>query len=110
MAPEYTHQELETEVNCFAGYYISLKKSMLDYNGREVLYVIGTSVVESSCCSGPGGCAYAIVPGYVVKWKSRTNDAGLPVTEVEPVTDKAARREIAAAIKKNDLVGNIDFW
>ena len=110
MAQEYTHQELEKEVTFISGYYIPLKESKMEYNGRQVLYVSGTSVVESSCCSGPGGCAYAIVPGYVLKWKSKTNDEGLPVTEVEPVTDKAARQEIAAAIKETDFVGNVDFW
>ncbi len=110
MAQEYTHQELEKEVNFLAGYYIPLKESKLEYNGREVLYVSGTSVVESSCCSSAGGCAYAIVPGYVVKWKSKTSDSGLPVTEVEPVTDKTAKREITAAIKETDFVANVDFW
>jgi hypothetical protein len=110
MAQEYTHQELEKEVNFLAGYYIPLKESRLDYKGRDVLFVSGTSVVESSCCSGPGGCAYAIVPGYVLKWKSKTNDAGLPVTEVESISDKEERREIAAAIKDAEFVGNVDFW
>ena len=110
MAQEYTHQELEKEVTFFSGYYIPLKESKLDYNGREVLYVSGTSVIESSCCAGSGGCAYAIVPGYVLNWKSKTSDSGLPVTEVETVTDKAARQEIAVAIKAAEFVGNVDFW
>lgn len=109
MKVEYVHQELGEEVTALAGYYTPLDEHRLQHNGKEVLCVTGLSVIESSCC-GTGGCAYAIVPGYVVSWKFRENEVGLPVTEVEPVADKAARQEITAILKERKFVGNIEFW
>ena len=106
---EYVHQELEKEVTALAGYYTPLEEFTIEYEGRKVLCVTGVSVVESSCC-GSGGCSYAIVPGYVLNWKSRKNDAGLPVTEVEPVTDKTVRQGIAAILKEKKALGNVEFW
>jgi hypothetical protein len=106
---EYVHQELDKEVTALAGYYTPLEEIRIEYKGREVLCVTGVSVVESSCC-GSGGCSYAIVPGYVLGWKSRKNVAGLPVTEVEPITDKAARQEIAVILKEKKALGNVEFW
>ena len=106
---EYVHQELEKEVTALAGYYTPLEEFKVEYEGREVLCVTGVSVVESSCC-GSGGCSYAIVPGYVLSWKSGKNDAGLPVTVVEPITDKTARQEIAAILKEKKALGNVEFW
>jgi hypothetical protein len=105
MKVEYVHTELDKEVNALAGYYTPLEEHRLEHNGKEVLCVTGVSVIESSCC-GTGGCAYAIVPGYIIK----ENQAGLPVSEVETVADKVARKEITAILNKRECVGNIDFW
>jgi hypothetical protein len=109
MVLEYTHTELGEEVTALAGYYTPLEEHRLEYNGEEVLCVTGISVIESSCC-GTGGCAYAIVPGYIMNWKFKENEAGLPVSEVEPVADRAARQQITAILKERECVGNIDFW
>lgn len=105
----YVHQELGKEVTALAGYYTPLNELRLKHNGKDVLCVTGVSVIEASCC-GTGGCAYAIVPGYIASWKSKKNEAGLPISEVEPVTDKAARREIAAVLMEKEHVGSIEFW
>lgn len=109
MTSEYIHQELGEDVHALAGYYTPLKEVRLGYNGREVLYVIGISNVENACCGG-GTCGYAIVPGFIVGWKAGTNEAGLPVSEVEPIADEAVRREISRKIKETENVFNIDFW
>lgn len=106
---EYVHQELDKEVTALSGYYTPLEEFQVDYNGRKVLCVTGVSVIECSCC-GSGGCSYAIVPGYVLSWKSGKSDAGLPVTVVEPISDKAARQGIAAILKEKKALGNVEFW
>ena len=69
------------------------KEVKLKHNNREVLYVIGQAVIEASCCGG-GSCGYAIVPGYILNWQNKTNEAGLPVSEVEPISDKATQENI----------------
>jgi len=111
MAIEYVHQPLNEEVTALAGYYTITKELRLTRDGREVLCLIGMCSVESSCC-GRRAFYYAIVPGYLLSWKSRRNEAGLSISEAEPITPQAVRREIAATLEKTEAVlkTNIEFW
>ena len=106
---DYVHQKLGEEVQALAGYYTPLKELRIQHDGREVLAVIGTSTVESACCGG-GSCSYAIVPGYIQAWHGGTNDQGLPVSQVAPVSDPLARRDVARTIRESEHVQNIDLW
>ncbi len=106
---EYTHLKLNEDVITFAGYYTPQKEERLKYNNREVLYVIGQAVIESSCC-GVGSWEYAIVPGYILNWQSKKNEAGLPVSEVEPISDEEARNNIRQVIQTNEAISQIEFW
>ena len=115
MSREYVHQELDEEFAVPSGYYTLFKELRLKHNGREVLCVTGAGVLECSCCAGGYLCAgrgglYALVPGYIVSWKSRGNEAGLPVSEVEPIDDEKTRRDVAAAIRESERIQNIEFW
>jgi hypothetical protein len=111
----YIHQELGVEVALPSGHYSLLKELRLAHNDREVLCVTGIGVVECSCCagecitSGRGGM-YALVPGYLLTWKSGTSDSGLPVSEVEPISDEATRKHIARSIRATEDISNIEFW
>jgi len=106
---EYTHLQLDEDLYCPAGYYTPQKEVRLKYNDREVLYVAGCAVMDSSCC-GYGRWAYVVVPGYIVSWQNRTNEAGLPVSEVEPISDKAAREDIRRIIQEAESTSLIEFW
>ena len=106
---KYTHLELNEDVTCIAGYYTPLKEVRLKYNNREVLYMVGQAVVESSCC-GVGCWAYVVVPGYIINWQKRTNEAGLQVSEVEPISDKIVRDTISRIIKEVESVSQVEFW
>ncbi len=90
MISKYTHLELNKEQRFLPGYYVPTKEVRLKYEGREVLYVVGQAAIESSCCAA-GNFAYVIVPGYIVSWHMERNERGLPVTEVEPVSDRATQ-------------------
>lgn len=109
MQQEYVHLPLGEDVHFLSGYYTPLREFTLNHNGREVLCVIGSAAVEAGCCGNRCG-AYAIVPGYVVAWQNKRNEAGLPVSEVDSITDQVAKREITATIKENECIFNIDFW
>ena len=111
MILEYVHQPLGEEVTALAGYYAITKELRLKDDGREVLCMIGICSVESSCC-GRRSFQYAIVPGYLVSWKGKENEAGLSVSEVEPIGDEAIKRAIAATIEETETVlkPNIEFW
>ena len=106
---EYTHTKLEEDVICPAGYYTPLKEVRLKYNDREVLYMVGHVVMESSCCGSARG-TYVTVPGYIVNWQNKTNEAGLPVSEVELISDEATRENIRRTIREAESIFQIDFW
>ncbi len=112
---KYAHLPQGEEVVAFAGYYIPEKEVRMKYLGREVLYVTGHVVVESTCSvSGQVGCRtmdqwYAIVPGYLLKWQYEKNESGLPVSEVEQISDGEARNRIKQIILDRETVSQVDF-
>ena len=115
MAREYVHQALGEEVTVPSGYYRLLKELRLRLNGGDVLCITGVGMVERSGCvgdciaAGRGG-PYAFVPGNILSWKAGTNEAGLAVSEVEPISDEATRQEIARIIRETEGIENIEFW
>jgi hypothetical protein len=111
---KYAHLPLNKDVEAFAGYYTPEKEVRMTYNGREVLYVTGHVVVETTCGANSTCNAanywYATVPGYVISWQTGTSAEGLPVTEVEIVKDPDAQNAIRDIILKNENVMRVDFW
>ncbi len=107
---EYTHLKLDEDyATGIAGYYTPQKEVRLNYNSREVLYVTGQAVIESACC-GVGSWEYVIVPGYILNWQSQQNEAGLPVSEMEPISDEEARSNIRQIIQTSEVISQIEFW
>ena len=109
MIERYTHEDLHNEVRSISGYYMLEEEKRLDYNGRDVLYIVGFGAVDNSCC-GIGGCRFALIPGFLVAWKTRTDENGRSVSEVETIEDEKARGEISRMIKENETVGQVEFW
>ena len=79
------------------------RRCCLPFRGREVLYLVGCAVVDTSCC-GAGGCAYALVPGFILEWKSQTDGDGLAVSQVEPIRDEVTQREVRRLIEEREPV------
>jgi len=97
-----------------AGYYTPEQEVRMVYGERELLYVTGHVVIETTCGAN-GSCAtanywYGQVIGYIVRWHGGKNDRSLPVTEVEPIRNPAAQDAIRAAILKTEAVSKVDFW
>ena len=109
---EYTHLPLGKDVPAFAGYYMPDKEVRVPFHGREILYVIGQVVVETSCqeitCTA-GSSYYAMVPGYILKWQYRKNEEGLPVSEIEAITDFKAKKEIEQILLEREAVTRVEF-
>jgi hypothetical protein len=105
----YTHLEPNQEIEALAGHYTLVKEGKLPWDGREVLYTISHAVVDSSCC-GVANYRYALVPGFIVGWRTGRNKDGRPVSEVAPVTDDAARDEIRQTIQASEHVEQVEFW
>jgi hypothetical protein len=91
-----------------SGQYILGQEKQLPYKGRKVLYFIGCAVVDTSCC-GPGGCSYALVPGFVIHWKYRLTPENLPVTQVDPIWNTDVQKELRRLIKQKEPVQQVDF-
>jgi hypothetical protein len=108
MIKEYTH-ELEKEVLSISGRYELVKEERFEYNKKEIIYVIGNAIVDSSCC-GHGGCRYAVVPGYIVSWKSKINEDGLHISQVEPITEQFVKKDLRRVLEKKEWVSQVQFW
>ncbi len=106
---EYVHVEVGEEIRSIAGYYKVLEEGVLEYKGREVLYLVKMAVVETSCC-GPGGMGFISVPGYIVASRARQDAQGTWITDVERISDEAEQREITGILKSgNPHFHQIDF-
>ncbi|MDY6905398.1 MAG: hypothetical protein SWH61_12010 [Thermodesulfobacteriota bacterium] len=104
----YQHPQLNTPITAIGGHYILTSEVRLPYQDREVLYLTGMAVFDTSCC-GTGGASYATVPGFIEKWKYHQNDNGLAVSDVIPVTSPADQEAIRKLIKSREQVLQIDF-
>ena len=108
METEYVHQELNQEITAIGGYYVLVKEARLPFHGREVLYLVGHAAFDSTCC-GVGGCAYALVPGFVLAWKSKTKEQGLAISQVEPIHDKGVQEQVRRLIEAKEIVQQVSF-
>jgi hypothetical protein len=104
----YAHPELYQEVVAIGGHYVLIKEVRLPFRGREILYLVGRAAFETTCC-GVGGCAYALVPGFIVEWKGETNADGLPVSQLEPIRDKALQVKVRRLIEDKETVHQVLF-
>jgi hypothetical protein len=105
---DYIHAELGKEVNALSGYYVAVDEKKVPYNGREALCFIGEYVTEGFCC-GKSESSYAQVAGYIVNWKSKKDKDGTPVSEVEPITDEKAKKDLTDIIKQSEFVRIVEF-
>ncbi|MDY6823789.1 MAG: hypothetical protein SWH68_08365 [Thermodesulfobacteriota bacterium] len=104
----YPHPRLNTPITAIGGHYMLTGENRLPYRDREVLYLTGMAVFDTSCC-GTGGASYATVPGFIEKWKYEKDETGQVVSAVTPVTDPADQAAIRKLIKQREQVLQIDF-
>lgn len=105
---EYVHQDLNQQVTAIGGHYVLVKEVRLPFHGREILYLVGHAAFDTTCC-GAGGCAYALVPGFVASWQSSRTEDSLAVSQVEPIHDAAAQTEIRRLIERVETVQQVRF-
>jgi hypothetical protein len=108
-AKEYIHQILNQEVNAIGGSYVLTKEELLPFNHREVVYIVGYAIFDTTCC-GSGGCNYANVPGFIINWKNKENKDGIPISFVEPIHDPTEQKKIRGLIEKKENVSQVNFY
>lgn len=105
----YTHGPLGQEIEAVAGYYVIETEDRVPFEGREVLVATGYMVLDNSCC-GVGGCGFAVVPGYVLRWKEAKNASDEPISEVEPVRGDREQEALRRLILGSERVQQVNFW
>jgi hypothetical protein len=105
---EYVHQGLNRQITAIGGHYVLAKEVRLPFLGREILYLVGHAAFDTTCC-GPGGCAYALVPGFVASWHSSQTEDGLAVSQLEPIDDADTQNEIRLLIERLETVQQVMF-
>jgi hypothetical protein len=80
----------------------------LVYQGRDVFYLLGYAVCDTSCC-GAGSWGYALVVGYLLSVKVRKDPNGLWVSYVEPILDEVEKSEIAHKVQQEAKVSQVVF-
>jgi hypothetical protein len=108
MSKDYTHM-INKEIRSISGGYVIDNEHKIEIDGKEVLYAVGNALMDSACC-GTFGCRYALVPGYVVRWKHKVNGEGIPISEVEPITNSHVKDQLTKHITGKEGVTQIQFW
>lgn len=105
---DFVHPCLEEDLVSISGHYRLTQERTLVYRGREVLYLLGYAVCDTSCC-GAGGWGYALVPGYLLGLKVRKDPSGRWVSCVDPILDDTEKGEIAQKIQQEAKVSQVVF-
>jgi len=106
---EYVHMPEDEEIQAAGGSY-RIKEEILDYKGKDILYVRSEAHGPISFCCG-SGCLSAgsiFVKGQVLEWKTR-NDKGEFVSKLESIQDTRKQQEIREVIKAKYKTSNIHF-
>lgn len=102
MSIYFTHPQLGQEVESIAGVYAYTEEKRLQIDEKDVLYFIGYSVTNKSCC-GVGGCMFATVAGFVLQYTAKKDEEHI-ISEVEPITEEALRKHIEKLIKAQGVL------
>jgi hypothetical protein len=105
---DYVHPELNEEVNTISGHYLFQKENRLSLGDREILYLTGYGVTDSSCC-GVGGCTFSFVPGFIKRWHYKKDENSRPVSEIEPIEDEETKQTIVEMIKGHEFCHQVNF-
>jgi len=111
MAKDYVHlnsdgEEIGWEIRSYKAV-----ESTFEHDGKQVLLV----EVEADNCTFCDGSyamnlAGANVEGYVINWKYKQDENGQAVSEIEPIRDKADRKEILQILKPRYSGSQINFF
>lgn len=95
-------------VESISGHYEYIEESTVKAGSRILLYFIGFSITDRSCC-GTGGCGFIFIPGYIVKLHHQANEKGNMISTVEPVPAGEERDAIKLLFQHSELHRQIIF-
>lgn len=78
--------------------------------GREILYGVGSAILDNSCC-GAFGCQYVLVMGEVVPTgKNAPVSAGEAESIVRRITDPALADAVSRAVSTAEGCAGVNFY
>lgn len=110
MIIEYTHPEFGEDIQGRAGFYTAVEERTMPYNGREVLYVMGTARLERPCCGGACCWGYIQVPGFIVRRHTGSKRDTLPVSEIEIIENENDRNRIRQVLMEKHAGSQVEIW
>jgi hypothetical protein len=109
MIIQYTHPKLDSEIRAPSGSYLPQEEHTLPYNGREVMYVSGLMVIETSCC-GIGSWQYIQTPGFLVKRGEISDKNDSPVSEIDTIQNEKDRTAVYKLLEQKYPGARIEIW
>ncbi|MFC1919529.1 hypothetical protein ACFLWX_01905 [Chloroflexota bacterium] len=110
---EYTHTPLGEDVEFLAGSYSISDEERITYNGTELLYLMGQTSSITSCCGVTSPFSFIKVVGKVNQWQHKSNEKGLPVSEIDLVRGDEEQKHIRELVHQRhpDIDPlHIEFW
>ncbi len=104
----FTHPELNEPVTAIGGTYVLTSEHKIGYQGEQLLVFSGHAVFDTTCC-GAGGCAYALVPGFVGSYRCGKDDAGRWLSMVRPIESAQIRKTVTAVIRAQTNAHQVQF-
>ena len=106
----YTHLPQNEDIGFLERSY-SVIEGILEYGGREVLYLLVDASDVTFCDrSHASHLASVNVKGYVVRLKYETNEAGEAVSEIEPIEDEGDKRAITDTLRSKHNISTVHFF
>ena len=105
---DFAHPRLGQEVTAIGGHYVFGKEIRMPFRTREILYLVGYAVLDSTCC-GVGGVAYVLVAGFIQDWKYKKNQTDDAISRIELIRDLSIQKEVSRIIRQKEMVHQIAF-
>ncbi len=105
---EFQHLQLDEEIGSISGHMIFQEEKKWPYDGQEILYYTGYAVTDSSCC-GVGSVVFTYVPGFISKWRYKTSDDGVPISEIDTIRDDELRKNITKIFQEQNNYAQVNF-
>jgi len=104
----YPHPVLNDPVTAIGGTYVITGEQKIGYQGEQLLVFSGHAVFDTTCC-GAGGCAYALVTGFIDSYRRGKDDAGRWLSRVRPIKGVQLRKAVTAVIRAQTNAHQVQF-
>jgi hypothetical protein len=104
---EFRLPSMGEEVEAIGGRYLFVRRGVLRYASRRVLYLVGCAVADRSCC-GCAGCSFALVAGFMCGAGNAPGPGGRAARVVECIPEEM-HVDMARILMSVEPVGQVQF-